>query len=147
MLKTFFLKVTVFDPRNSSSHPVLVRDVIIYVFQKSTCNNPLLHVQRIWQIFHFRSTVISEECLQRQILSGPSVFQEATSSFYLGYCVSLKQTLALILLSKEWINLTHDLQPSIPWKSFILLQNSHVAIHSFKFTMFFQNESFSMGVL
>ena len=48
------MKITVFDPRKSSSHPLLVRDVLIYVFQKSTSNNPSLHVQCIWQIFLFQ---------------------------------------------------------------------------------------------
>ena len=32
--------------------------------------------------FYFRCTVITKECLQQYILSGPSVFQEATSNFY-----------------------------------------------------------------
>ena len=64
IVKTFFLKVTVFDPRNSSSHPLLVRDVLIYVFQNSTYNNPLLHVQCIWQIFLFQ-----EYCYFRGMLT------------------------------------------------------------------------------
>ena len=46
------------------------------------------------------SVVISEECLQQYILSVLSVFQEATSIFYWGNCVSLKQALAVILLFK-----------------------------------------------
>ena len=29
-------------------------DVLIYSFQKKTCNHPLLHVQCIWQIFLFQ---------------------------------------------------------------------------------------------
>ena len=82
LLKIFFLKVTVFNPRNSSTYPLLIRDVLIYVFQKSTCNNPLLLAtihccmcNVFDRYFYFRSTVISEECLQQQILSGPSAFQ------------------------------------------------------------------------
>ena len=65
-------------------------------------------------IFYFSGTVISKECLQRQILSGPPVFQEATSSFYLGYSVSLKQALAVILRYKLWYP---DISPwtTAPW--------------------------------
>ena len=55
LLKNIFsLKITVFDRRNISSHPLLLSDALIYLFQKSTCNHPLLHVQCICQIFLFQ---------------------------------------------------------------------------------------------
>ena len=41
------LKYTVFDPRKSLSHPLLLNDILVYLFQRSACNQPLLRVQHI----------------------------------------------------------------------------------------------------
>ena len=88
LLKIFFLKVTVFNPRNSSTHPLLIRDVLIYVFQKSTCNNPLLHVQCIWQIFLFQ-----EYCYFRGVLTATDF--EWTISISVGHFQFLFRILCL----------------------------------------------------
>ena len=65
LLKNIFsLKFIVFDSRNSSRHPLLLSDLLIYLLQKSTCNHPLLHVQYIWQIFLFQ-----EYCYFRGMLT------------------------------------------------------------------------------
>ena len=51
--------------------------------------------------------------------------------------------LQLSPLSKELINLAYELQPCIPWKTLILLQNSNCS-HTFLWnTVFFQNGSSS----
>ena len=58
--KNIYFKFIVFDPRSSSSHPLLLHDVLIYVIQKSTCTN----VQCIWQIFLYQ-----EFCYFRRVLT------------------------------------------------------------------------------
>ena len=60
----FSLKVTVFDPRKSSSHLLLLHDVLIYLFYRTTCNHTLLHAQYIWQLF-----LLQEYCYFRGILT------------------------------------------------------------------------------
>ena len=59
LLKSIFsLKVTMFDPRNSSNHPYFLSDVLIYLFQNSTCNHPLLHVQCFRQMFSISGVLL-----------------------------------------------------------------------------------------
>ena len=73
--------------------------------------------------FYFRSTVVSEECLQRQILSGPSVFQEATSSFYLGYC---------FFQTRDWLILQTSYSHPFLERPLFYYKTAVAAKHSFK---------------
>ena len=126
------LKVTVFDPKNSSIHSLF--DVLIHLFQENTCSYLLLHVQCIRQIFLFQ-----------EVLSRPSIFQEAASRFYLGYVFLWNKHFQSCLLSKELIYLTHELQPSIPWKTFILLKNTRCSHTFFQAYRAFSEWEFQQG--
>ena len=123
LLKNIFsLKVTVFDSRNSSSHVLFLRDVLIYIYFRRALNHPFFHVQCIRQIFSISGVLLFQRSgYSDRFWVGPPVFQEVISSFYIGYCVPLNKHLQSFLLSKELINLPHELQPSIPWKTLILL--------------------------
>ena len=112
--KIFFLwrLLTVFDLRNSSSRPLFLSDVLTFLFQKSTCNHTLLHVQCVWQIF-----LLQEYCYFRE------VFTAMDSSFYLGYC--FLETIT-----------------SIFWKTLTLLQNSNCSHTFFQIYRVFSESTF-----
>ena len=58
------MKVAMFDPRNSSSHPLLLSDVLTQLFQKSTATIHCCMRNVFDRHIYFRSTVISEEGLK-----------------------------------------------------------------------------------
>ena len=67
----------------------------MYLFRKCIFNHPLLHVQCISKIFW-----LQEYCYFRGVLTVIDFewtvsISRVTSSFYLGYCVCLKQTLVI----------------------------------------------------
>ena len=68
-------------------------------FYKSTCNHKLQIDNVFDRYFYLRCVAISKEHLQSYIWMIPSLFQDATCSD-LGYCVSLKQALAVISFFK-----------------------------------------------
>ena len=61
---TFFMKVAMFDPTNSSSHPLLLSDVLTCLFQKSTATIHCCMCNVFGRYFYFRSTAMSEEGLK-----------------------------------------------------------------------------------
>ena len=135
LLKSIFsLKVPVFDARNSSNHLLLLSKTLTYLFQKNDCKHPLFHVQCVWQIFLFQGC-----CYFRGVFTAIDFdwMSEATSNFYLGYCVFfLTSKFSHPIFQRNWL-ICHAFlgRPLFYYKIAIVTKNS------FKFTVFFQNEN------
>ena len=143
----FFLKITVFDPRKGSSHPLLVRDVLIYVFQKSTSNNPSLHVQCIWQIFLFQ-----EYCYLRVALTATDFEWTVSSSgghfqfLFRILCFFETSTCSHPFFQRNWLICHTSYSHPLLERLLFYCKIPVAAMHSFKFTVLFQNRSSSKEV-
>ena len=82
------------------------------IFQKSTCNHKLQIYKVFERYFYLRCVAISKEHVHPYLWVVPSLFKNVTCSD-LGYCVSLKQALAVITFLKA--NSQFQLQPPIRW--------------------------------
>ena len=128
-----------FDPRKSSSHPLLLSDILIYLFQKSTCNHSLLHVQCIGQIF-----LSQEYCYFRGVLTAigfewiVSILEDLFQFLFRVLCFFETSTgKEGVFSQRNWlIWYTSCSHPFLEGPLFYY-KIAVVAIHSFKFTIFF----------
>ena len=145
LLNIFFLKVTVFDPRNNSSHPLLLSDVLIYLFQKSTCNHPLLYVQYIWQIFleycYFGGVLTVIDFEWTVIISG-----DRFQLLFRILCFFETSTCSRPFFQRNWLIWHKSCSHPFLERPLFYYKIAVVAIRSFKFTVFIQNGSFSKEV-
>ena len=139
------MKVTVFDPRNNSSHPLLLSDVLIYLFQKSTCNHPLLHAQYIWQIFLeycYSGGVLTAIDFEWTVIISGDRFQ----LLFRIPCFFETSTCSRPFFQRNWLIWHTSCGHPFLERPLFYYKIAVVAIHSFKFTVFIQNGSFSKEV-
>ena len=140
----FFLKVTVFGPRNSSSHPLLLSDVLTYLFQKSTATIHCCMYNVFWQIFLFQ-----EYCCFRGVLTATDF--EWTVSISGGHFQFLfrilrffeTSTCSQLFFQRTWLIWHTTCSHPFSESPLFYYKIAVVAIHPFKFTVFFQNGSSS----
>ena len=148
LLKNVFsLKVTVFDPRNSSSHLLFLSDLLIYLFQKSTCNHSLLHVQCIRQMFSISGVLL----FQRSVYSNRfwvdrQYFKRSLLVFFRIRCFFETSTCSHLYFQRNWLICHTSCSHPFLERPLFYCEIPVAAIHSFKFTAFSQNRSSSKEV-
>ena len=152
----FSLKVTVFNTGKSCSHPfsrvlyffisrkMLQPSIpwILNLFQKSTCNRSLCIYYVFDKYFYFRCTIISEDCLQPNILSVTIIISEGSTYsdlvFFRMLCFFEISSYSHVFMERHRIKSPHYLKPSTLWKNPLFHYKIAVAAkHFFKFTVFF----------
>ena len=126
----FSLKVTVFNTGKSCSHPfsrvlyffisqkMLQPSIpwILNLFQKSTCNRSFCIYYVFDKYFYFRCTVISEDCLQPNILSVTIIISEGSTysdlAFFRMLCFFEISSYSHVFMQTHRIKSPHYLKPS-----------------------------------